>query len=169
MVYGAGVSRSCSLPPPQACSAACVERMLVVCILDRKPGGRLLRRGHLLYFHLGRYRIGQDGALYEYYLLPIQTRCCCGGVKVRAFRVYLPQQYAIVCRAHGARAAQALSPSVECKHVLQPCANKNLLKLLPHCMSLMSHTTTPILYPGTFLCCLDSFLLSATECSCSYS
>ena len=39
--------------------------------LDPKRGRWLLPRGYLVYVHLGRRRIGQDGALLKYHLLPI--------------------------------------------------------------------------------------------------
>ena len=38
--------------------------------LDPEPGWWLLPRGHLMHFHFGRRRIGQDGALYKYLFLP---------------------------------------------------------------------------------------------------
>ena len=38
---------------------------------DPRLGWWLLPRGHLMYFHFGMHRVGQDGALYEFRSLPI--------------------------------------------------------------------------------------------------
>ena len=93
-------------------------------------------RGHLMYCHLGRRRIGQDGRMFAHVLYP--RSCSLGGILAGGKSQCIPGKLAVTRRKSGARRRYSLFGCHDWSSRQHLSGHKLLLTLFCHCLGFFS-------------------------------